>query len=357
MPAIYLDHVSKSFHGKAVLRDLNLEVRDGEYLVLLGESGSGKTTTLRAIAGLEPINGGRVRFGHVDVTDLPARKRNVSMVFQHDGLYPHLSIRDNLSIARNRKIDSRELQSRIEQAATILEIKPLLDRLPSQLSGGELRRAAMAKSIVRQADVRLLDEPLSALDATVRHQFQHDLLRCHHSQPASTIHVTHDGNEAMRMADRIAVIDQGEIVQVDTPHNIYHHPCCVSVAKSIGSPPINLLDASLKDNQVKLSDLDCSASRTESWPNDCSGDFVVGIRPEAFRVRDTSSKTPIPVGGLRFSARCCWVAEFSGVMHLEFETNGKRITVLTSPEISVRPGELQDIEVPWQNVHWFPKNA
>ena len=247
MSDVQLIEISKSFGAIELLRHLSLDIQSGEYLVLLGPSGCGKTTTLRIIAGLTQPEAGQVVLGGCDMRGVAARNRDVVMVFQHDSLYPHWTIRQSLafSLRRRRLGQSRpsreEVQQRILRAAEMVEVSELLDRRPARLSGGELRRAAIAKMLVRQAGVRLLDEPLSALDVGSRHRLQEDLRRMHRATAGTTVHVTHDGEEAMRMADRIAVMHEGSIVQVGRPETLYRQPDHRAVALALGSPPPSLL--------------------------------------------------------------------------------------------------------------------
>ncbi|TWU55452.1 ABC transporter ATP-binding protein [Rubripirellula reticaptiva] len=258
------------------------------YIVLLGASGCGKSTMLRIIAGLLKPDSGEVVISGKDVCGVPSRKRDVSMVFQHDALYPHLTISQSLDLSARRIADAEGRKAQIERAIELTGIAPLLQRRPDRLSGGEIRRASIAKMIARKATVRLLDEPLSALDGPVRQVLARDLRLLHDDQLGTTIHVTHDGNEAMRMADAIAVMDNGVIVQFAPPTEIYDRPASINVARTIGSPMMNFFAASIDRDrwtfQSPAIQLDTgfpfSSFRTQR-------EIVVGVRPEHFEMQSS----------------------------------------------------------------------
>lgn len=285
---VQLHQIFLSIAGRSVLAGLDLSSEENEYVVILGPSGCGKTTTLRIIAGLQQPDRGEVRFNDAPVTAKPPRERGVAMVFQHDALYPHLTVEKSILLGVGGGARDPELQSRLRSAAEMTRIDGLLDRFPDQLSGGELRRAAVAKAIVRRSPVRLLDEPLSALDASARHLLQDDLRRWHRNVPGTTIHVTHDGYEAMRMADRIAILHQGRIEQFDSPEKIYYRPASLAVACAIGSPSINLFPGRIESNSLVMSDprirvmLEPSSLEPSSLGPD--REVVLGVRPESLRV-------------------------------------------------------------------------
>lgn len=271
--------------GQTVLDGLDLTTRENEYVVILGPSGCGKTTTLRIIAGLMRPDQGEVYFDGAPVTTVPPRRRSVAMVFQHDGLYPHLTIARSIRLGSSGRVTDSEVQARIDQAGELTRITGLLDRYPDQLSGGELRRAAVAKAIVRRSRVRLLDEPLAALDTSARYSLQDDLLHWHRTVPGTTIHVTHDGFEAMRMADRIAILDHGRITQFDSPASVYRAPASIAVARSIGSPPINLIPARVEQRTLVSRDRRVRVQVGRDTSDDGHDrDVYIGIRPESFRV-------------------------------------------------------------------------
>lgn len=234
MSAVQLSEICLGFDKGEVLRGLNLAVESGEYVVVLGASGCGKTSLLRMVAGLIRPTSGTIFFDGVDMSAVPARRRGVALVPQHAGLYPHLSVGRSIGLGIQEKLCQADREHRIREAARIVEIESELDRLPEQLSGGQLRRAAVAKAIASRSRVRLLDEPLSAIDANLRFQIERDLLRLHQETPGVTIHVTHDGAEARRLADRLAVIEDGKIAQCDSPEKVLAQPASPAVAAALG---------------------------------------------------------------------------------------------------------------------------
>ncbi|WP_161604420.1 ABC transporter ATP-binding protein [Roseiconus nitratireducens] len=239
MSAVQIREISLNFGDVSVLRELDLTVQEGEYLVVLGASGCGKTSLLRMVAGLLSPTSGRIFFGDRDVTSLPPRERDVAFVPQQDGLYPHLTIAESIATGIRENLSRRERGDRVRQAAARVGLESLLERLPHQLSGGQLRRAALAKALARQATVRLLDEPLSAIDSHLRFQIEDDLRQLHQASPGVTLHVTHDGQEALRLADRIAVIEDGRVVQVDRPDAVLRQPSSLGVAAALGASPLH----------------------------------------------------------------------------------------------------------------------
>jgi multiple sugar transport system ATP-binding protein len=245
MAEVTFDAVEKVYeNGVHAVRDLNLEVSDGEFLVLVGPSGCGKTTALRMVAGLEDISGGTVSIGDRVVNDLTPKERDVAMVFQNYALYPHLTIADNIAFGlRLRKAPKKEIAERVAWAARMLDLSPYLGRRPKELSGGQRQRVAMGRAIVRQPQVFLMDEPLSNLDAKLRVQMRADIAKLQRDLGTTTIYVTHDQVEAMTMGDRVAVMNGGELQQVERPQRLYDEPANLFVAAFIGTPPMNLLEA------------------------------------------------------------------------------------------------------------------
>jgi multiple sugar transport system ATP-binding protein len=238
-------NVSKHFGGTLVVDDLSLEIRDGEFVVLLGPSGCGKTTTLRMLAGLENVSSGDIFIGGERVNDVPTQHRDLAMVFQSYALYPHMTIAENIAYPlRVRKLDKAQRTERVRRVAAMLEIESLLDRKPRQLSGGERQRVALARAIVREPRAYLMDEPLSNLDARLRVQMRGELKRLQHQLGTTTIYVTHDQAEAMTLASRVAVMRKGRLQQFDTPMNIYNHPANRFVAEFVGSPSMNFIKRS-----------------------------------------------------------------------------------------------------------------
>src|SRR5678809_960437 len=238
-------NVSKHFGGTAVVDDLSLEIRDGEFVVLLGPSGCGKTTTLRMLAGLETVSTGDIFINGQRVNDVPAQHRDLAMVFQSYALYPHMTIAENIGYPlRVRKLDANTRADRVKSVAAMLEIDELLQRKPRELSGGERQRVALARAIVREPRAYLMDEPLSNLDARLRVQMRGELKHLQHELGTTTIYVTHDQAEAMTLASRVAVMRKGRLQQFDTPMNIYNYPANRFVAEFVGSPSMNFIEES-----------------------------------------------------------------------------------------------------------------
>ncbi len=237
-------NVTKTFGGACVVDDLSLEVRDGEFIVLLGPSGCGKTTTLRMLAGLETATSGDILINGERVNDVPTQHRDLAMVFQSYALYPHMTIAENIGYPlRVRKLDKADRAARVQRVAAMLEIESLLERKPRQLSGGERQRVALARAIVREPRAYLMDEPLSNLDARLRVQMRGELKRLQHQLGTTTIYVTHDQAEAMTLASRVAVMKKGRLQQFDTPLNIYNQPANRFVAEFVGSPSMNFIES------------------------------------------------------------------------------------------------------------------
>ncbi|MHB8241655.1 MAG: ABC transporter ATP-binding protein [Solirubrobacteraceae bacterium] len=277
MPGLTFDDVSKVFPGETTaVESLSLEVADGEFMILVGSSGCGKTTALRMIAGLEQPSGGVIRIGERIVNDVPARDRDIAMVFQSYALYPHMTVARNLAYPlRQRRMAKAEIKHRVAEIAEMLGLEGLLDRRPAQLSGGQRQRVAMGRALVREPQVFLLDEPLSNLDAKLRLQMRAALKRLHARLGVTTVYVTHDQVEAMTLGDRIAVMSEGKLQQVGTPQEVYDKPANMFVAGFIGSPPMNLLRGRCRGGEIVAGDLRFERAGIADQ------DVVVGIRPEA----------------------------------------------------------------------------
>ncbi|WP_417248283.1 ABC transporter ATP-binding protein [Celeribacter sp.] len=253
MAHVQLRDVVKSYGKLEVVHSINLEIAEGEFVVLVGPSGCGKSTTLRMIAGLEDISGGEISIGDRVVNDLPPRDRNISMVFQNYALYPHMTVRENLGFSlKIAKRPASEINAAVDAAAEILSLTPLLDRKPGALSGGQRQRVAMGRAIVRHPDVFLFDEPLSNLDAKLRTQMRVEIKKLHQKVTSTIVYVTHDQVEAMTLADRIVIMRDGHIEQIGTPLDVFENPINTFVATFIGSPPMNLLDGRIEGGQVVL---------------------------------------------------------------------------------------------------------
>jgi multiple sugar transport system ATP-binding protein len=268
---------------KPTVPGIDLEIADGEFMVLVGPSGCGKSTTLRMLAGLEEINAGKIFIGDRDVTHTPPKDRDIAMVFQNYALYPHMSVADNMGFAlKMAKVSPEERKKRVAEAAKILGLEEFLERKPKALSGGQRQRVAMGRAIVRNPQVFCMDEPLSNLDAKMRVQTRTDIAKLQADLGVTTVYVTHDQVEAMTMGDRVAVMKLGILQQVDTPLKLYDKPQNLFVAGFIGSPQMNLIEAKAVDGQAKIGTYMVPVDPTAS--KKMSGNITVGVRPEAWRL-------------------------------------------------------------------------
>jgi multiple sugar transport system ATP-binding protein len=282
MAEIRLDHVTKQFGSVTAVDDVSLEVADGEFLVLVGPSGCGKSTMLRMIAGLEDVTIGEIWIGDRDVTDLAPRSRDIAMVFQSYALYPHMSVRQNIGYGlKARRVPKAEIARRVDDVAGLLGLSELLDRRPAQLSGGQRQRVAMGRAIVRQPRAFLLDEPLSNLDAKLRVGMRASLAQLHQRLGVTTVYVTHDQTEAMTLGQRVAVMRGGKLLQVDRPKELYERPNDLFIAAFIGSPAMNLVEATVGDGGVRFGQFHVPLSDGAA-PAGLPDRVVLGIRPEAF---------------------------------------------------------------------------
>jgi multiple sugar transport system ATP-binding protein len=292
MAGITFDNVTKTYgDGFRAVSDLNLEVQDGEFVVFVGPSGCGKTTALLMLAGLEEISGGEIKIGERVVNNLPPRDRDVAMVFQNYALYPHMTVAENIGFAlRMRKVPKREARTRIEETARIIGLVDHLDRKPRQLSGGQRQRVAMGRAIVREPQVFLMDEPLSNLDAKLRVQMRAEISRIQRQLEVTTVYVTHDQVEAMTMGDRVAVLRRGVLQQFDAPQRLYEQPGNLFVASFIGSPAMNVVEATLERDgdglAIRIGQTLLALPREVVSERPALAGYVgkaiaVGIRPEA----------------------------------------------------------------------------
>jgi multiple sugar transport system ATP-binding protein len=331
---------------------LDLEIRDGEFMVLVGPSGCGKSTSLRMLAGLEEVNAGNIYIGDRDVTNTAPKDRDIAMVFQNYALYPHMSVAENMAFAlKMAKVSPDERKKRVAEAARILGLEDFLERKPKALSGGQRQRVAMGRAIVRNPQVFCMDEPLSNLDAKMRVQTRTDIAKLQADLGVTTVYVTHDQVEAMTMGDRVAVMKLGELQQVDTPLGLYDRPANLFVAGFIGSPQMNLLEAHAKDGQAQIGEylvpVDPTAART------MRGDITVGVRPEAWRLVSPSE------GGLPVRVT---VVEELGSDEFVYGTSGvsgtpNNIIVRLRDRGSVRKGDTIHLTTDPQQVHVFDTDS
>jgi multiple sugar transport system ATP-binding protein len=286
MAEIVLDDITKRFpDGTEAVKDMSLEIGDGEFMILVGPSGCGKSTALRMIAGLEEISDGEIRIGGQVVNQLSPRERDIAMVFQNYALYPHMTVRKNMAFALElQKEEKSEIERRVNDAAEILDLTELLDRKPAQLSGGQRQRVAMGRAIVRDPSVFLMDEPLSNLDAKLRVQMRAEVARLQKRLGTTTVYVTHDQTEAMTLGDRVAVMRAGVVHQVGTPGELYDGPTNLFVAGFLGSPAMNFMPAKVEGDRIKLPFVEAKLSdKTRSrLGGDGQRSLIAGVRPEDF---------------------------------------------------------------------------
>jgi multiple sugar transport system ATP-binding protein len=320
MAEIALRNISKEFPGHVVaIDDVSLEIGDGEFIALVGPSGCGKSTLLRAIAGLEEVTAGEISIGGRDVTDLAPRQRDIAMVFQSYALYPHMSVRQNLGYGlKVRRTPKAEIRRRVEEIAVLLDLTELLERKPAQLSGGQRQRVAMGRAIVRQPQAFLMDEPLSNLDAKLRVGMRASLAQLHQQLGVTTVYVTHDQVEAMTLGQRVAVMRDGHILQVDTPQTLYEQPKDLFVAGFIGSPAMNLVEARIDGDEVVLGQF-----RIPLQPGrrpEATGEVILGIRPETFEDAAFAS-TELPT----IDTQVVVVEELGSDAHVFFRVDASRV--------------------------------
>jgi ABC-type sugar transport system ATPase subunit len=361
MPSVTFDHVRKSFGDAVVVEDFDLVVADGELLVLVGGSGSGKSTILRMVAGLEEVTSGTIRIDTTDVTQLPPRARDVAMVFQDYGLYPHMSVRENLSLGlRIRKIAATEIDRRVTWAAGMLGLAPLLDRKPKQLSGGQRQRVAMGRAMVREPKVFLFDEPLSNLDAGLRAQMRIEIGGLQRRLKTTTIYVTHDQVEAMTLGDRIVVLADGRIQQIGRPIDLYRAPVNRFVAGFIGTPPMNFVEGGLREENGQLSFIAAGISiklRRDNAAKAKNGEpLTLGVRPEDLRLDSSSDRAAgaAPAGDA-IPGRVVLVERLGGTSHIHFDVEGGGSRLMASVSNDQLPdvGDTIRVRVPPERVHLF----
>ncbi len=282
MAEVILKNVQKTYENKnPVIQGVNLEIKDKEFLVLVGASGCGKSTILRMIAGLEDITEGEIYIGDRKVNDVPPKDRDIAFVFQSYALYPHMSVKENIAFGlKMRKVPKQIIEQKVQEAADLLDLTNLLDRKPRQLSGGQRQRVALGRAIVREPKVFLMDEPLSNLDAKLRVQMRSEIKKLHEKLQTTFIYVTHDQTEALTMGDRIVVLDKGLIQQADTPENIYNNPQNIFVAGFIGSPQMNFIKGQVWDGILTLQGLKIKLDDSQIAAIGSRTSVIVGIRPE-----------------------------------------------------------------------------
>ncbi|MBC8171325.1 MAG: sn-glycerol-3-phosphate ABC transporter ATP-binding protein UgpC [Anaerolineae bacterium] len=357
MASVTFNHVYKRYSNLTVVNDLNIQVKDKEFLVFVGPSGCGKSTSLRMLAGLEEISEGEVMIGDRVVNNVAPKDRDVAMVFQSYALYPHMTVYDNMAFGlKLRKTPKQIIDQRVREAAASLGIAQLLDRRPRQLSGGQRQRVAVGRAIVREPSVFLMDEPLSNLDAKLRVEARSFITKLHQRLETTFIYVTHDQIEAMTMGSRICVLSAGQLQQIDTPYNLYHNPRNIFVAGFIGSPAMNFFDATLKeaDGTVMVDtgvfQLRVPAARAAPYRSHIGKKITFGIRPED--IHDLEFQPPGIVPG-QFEANVDVVEQMGNEMILYLEEGGKNFIARTDPRTSARVGGRLGIAINMENMHLF----
>lgn len=363
MASITFKNVEKVYDGNVkVIPNLNLEIKDKEFVILVGPSGCGKSTTLRMIAGLEEITSGELYIGDRLVNDVEPKDRDIAMVFQSYALYPHMTVYENMAFALElKKVPKDEIDKKVREVAKILEIEPYLNRKPKALSGGQRQRVALGRAMVRNPQVFLLDEPLSNLDAKLRTEMRSQISLLHKQLQTTFVYVTHDQAEAMTMADRIVVMKDGVIQQYDTPLNLYEHPCNIFVAGFIGTPTMNFIDGIVdkKDGKLVFVYGDKTMTLPERMQNDTVAEsvgkaVVLGVRPENLSIdsnllnEDKSNSVSIHVE----------LSEMIGAeTYLYSEINGQKVISSVPSNLKIQTGSDVDVYVNLNHMHLFDKET
>ncbi len=374
MASLSLKNIYKKYPGGVVaVSDFNLEIKDQEFIILVGPSGCGKSTTLRMIAGLEEITSGELYIGDRLVNDIAPKDRDIAMVFQNYALYPHMTVFENMAFGlKLRKTPKDEIKRRVEEAARVLDIAHLLDRKPKALSGGQRQRVALGRAIVREPKVFLLDEPLSNLDAKLRAQMRTEISKLHQKLGTTFIYVTHDQTEAMTMGDRIVVMKDGLIQQVDSPNNLYLNPCNMFVAGFIGSPQMNFVDVLIgKDGDTYYCEFGSEDTKTRKGvkyriplpqsknkdgvlENYVGKEVVMGIRPED--VHDEPRFLEV-FEDCRMRAKVEVTEMMGAEIFLYVNVEGSNLTARVDPTSPARPGDEIDMVIDNTKIHLFDKET
>ncbi len=361
MARVWLEDVEKLFdRGVVAVKDLNLEVKDREFMVLVGPSGCGKSTTLRMIAGLENVTKGKIYIGDRFCNDVPPKDRNIAMVFQNYALYPHMTAYQNMSFGlKLRRYPKEEVEKRVREAAAILGIERLLDRKPKELSGGERQRVAVGRAIVRKPDVFLFDEPLSNLDAKLRVQMRAELSRLHKRLQTTIVYVTHDQMEAMTMGERIAVMRDGVIQQVDSPLGLYNQPKNRFVAGFIGSPSMNFVEGRLVREERTVFQANGFRAilpqhfthKVEPFLNQ---EVTLGLRPEEIY----PTQIPYPIEeGTRIKVKVDVIEPMGSEMFLYLRVGEDQLVARMSSDVKVRVGEEMEVILAMRKAHFFDRQT
>jgi len=345
MASVDIVNVRKSYGAVPIIKGVDVQISDGEFVILVGPSGCGKSTLLRMIAGLENITGGEIKIGDRVINNVPPKDRDIAMVFQNYALYPHMTVGDNMAFSlKLRGEEQSKIDARLKPAAEILGLTNLLDRFPRQLSGGQRQRVAMGRAIVRDPQVFLFDEPLSNLDAKLRVSMRTEIKELHQRLKTTTVYVTHDQIEAMTMADKIVVMHDGIVEQIGAPLDLYDRPANLFVAGFIGSPAMNMIKGRLDPNDptkfITTSDVALPVGRV---PDNAVGrDLVYGVRPEHFSVTDTG-----------LEARVIVVEPTGSETQVVFELAGQEMVVVFRERILAKPGEHLQLKIEAPATHLF----
>ena len=347
MASIILQNISKWFSSNQVIKNVDLNIKDGEFIVFVGPSGCGKSTLLRIISGLEDLNEGTVLIDDLDVTDKIPYDRGLSMVFQSYALYPHMNVFDNIGFSlKTSGVKSDILKTKVGEVAKILQLEDLLHRLPKQLSGGQKQRVAIGRAIIRKPKAFLFDEPLSNLDAALRVEMRLEISKLHKELGVTTIYVTHDQVEAMTLADKIVVLNEGKIIQIGSPHKLYNYPKNLFVAEFIGTPKMNILNCIKKEGHIYLDKNKKTNIRTKK-----ESIFTLGIRPDNIEI--CKSEKNILSGHIKF----CEYLGSEQYVYVDCGINDKLIIVKLDSNIKVVLSEKIGLKFNSKYVHFFSEDG
>jgi multiple sugar transport system ATP-binding protein len=359
--SVTFENIKKAFGSTIVIENLNFEVADKEFLVFVGPSGCGKSTSLRMLAGLEEITDGRILIGDRVVNNVAPKDRDVAMVFQSYALYPHMTVYDNMAFGlRLRKTPKNIIDERVRDAAQSLGIENLLERRPRQLSGGQRQRVAVGRAIVREPEVFLMDEPLSNLDAKLRVEARSFISKLHQRLETTFVYVTHDQVEAMTMGTRIAVLNAGDLMQLDSPYNLYHNPSNVFVAGFIGSPSMNFFDATLVQTDSGIAvdtgifQIPVPTAHADIYKPHVGKSVIFGLRPEDIHDRDYQ---PASINPVEVEATIDVVEQMGNEMIVYLEESGKTFIGRLDPRTKARVGARMNLIINIDNIHIFDANT
>ena len=347
MAPLTIKKATKSFGALTVLHGIDVDIADGEFVVLVGPSGCGKSTLLRLIAGLEDMTDGQIKIGDRDVTYLHPKDRDIALVFQSYALYPHMTVAENMGFSlRMRDVSKAERDRKVTDAAQILDLSPLLERYPRQLSGGQRQRVAMGRAIVRDPQVFLFDEPLSNLDAKLRVQMRAEIRELHKKLGATIVYVTHDQIEAMTMADKIVVMRGGHVEQIGSPLDLYDTPDNVFVAGFIGSPSMNLISGRIDGTGVFTSQKGAKIGLPAHVGIEEGRDIVLGLRPEDIAITDDGLEATIRI-----------VEPTGAELHVILDVAGEQMTAVIYGRPNIREGQEIHIAIPYDKLHFFDEKS